>query len=51
MEDDTMLESLPRMQFHAFRPMAVDEMICERCGGPEQAHPSPELLAAHPEWS
>lgn len=49
-EDDTTLENLPRMQTHRFETWGIDEAICERCGGPRAAHPSEELLAAHPEW-
>jgi hypothetical protein len=48
-DDDATLESLPRTQFHAFVPLALDELICERCGGPPQAHPSPAWIAEHPE--
>lgn len=46
-EDDTSLESLPRMQFHVLEPLRVDDQVCGRCGGPPQAHPTPEALA---EW-
>lgn len=49
MEDDTTLESLPRMQFHRFDPWRIDDEVCERCGGPQQAHPSEEWLAEHPD--
>lgn len=49
MEDDTTLEGLPRMQFHLFIPWQIDDAICDRCGGPTQAHPSPEWLAEHPD--
>lgn len=45
MEEGTTLDSLPRLQFHRFEPWALDNAICERCGGPIQAHPSPEVPA------
>lgn len=40
MDDDTTLESLPRLQRHDFEPWSIDDAICERCGGPRQAHPA-----------
>lgn len=51
MDDDTALESLPRMQTHRFEPFRgiPDSRICDRCGGPPQAHPSEQWLAEHPD--
>ena len=50
-EDDTPLESLPRMHLHAFVPGGLDWLFCLRCGGPQQAHPSLEWLMEHdPVW-
>jgi hypothetical protein len=41
------LEDLPRMQLHLFVPWNRTDMgksICQFCGGPPQAHPTPEAL-------